>query len=83
MCPYCKKLKLTLTFILNFFVVKYNNFVSPQETKLFSYIKMADKKALKCKTLGAEFAHAYIYILYSITSAFYIDDHLPTLNALR
>ena len=35
-------------------------------------------KALKCKTLGAEFI---AYTLYSIISAFYADDHLPTLNA--
>ena len=32
------------------------------------------------KTLGAELTHAYT--LYSI-SAFYADDHLPTLNARR
>ena len=37
-------------------------------------------KALKCKTLGAELA----YTLYSINiSAFYADDHLPTLKARR
>ena len=38
------------------------------------------RKALKCKTLGAELVHAYS--LYSV-STFYIDDHLPTLNVRR
>ena len=50
------------------------------------YISM---KALKCKTLGAELAHAYIVHTQSLhciivgLSAFYVDDHLPTLNAHR
>ena len=35
-------------------------------------------KALKCKMLGAELAHAYT--LYCIISTFYVDDHLPTMH---
>ena len=42
--------------------------------------------ALKCKTLGAEVAHAYaLYynIVYINICAFYPDDRLPNLNARR
>ena len=43
-------------------------------------------KALKCKTLGAELAHAYAFTTMNIKfniCAFYPDDRLPNLNARR
>ena len=37
---------------------------------------------VKCKTLGAELVHSCIHIVQYM-SAFYVDDHLPTLSARR
>ena len=53
---------------------------------------LTNMKVLKCKMLGAEFAHpVQYYAPFTLTTiflllalcAFYIDVHLPTLNACR
>ena len=59
--------------------------ISHAGRELHSHIKM---KALKCKTLRAELAHAYAYALHyniniTCVCAFYPDDRLPNLNARR